>query len=169
MNNKEIKKTEKLIERFFNGDTSLADERRLYRTFSRRSLPPELEKYRPLFRGFGLMTADGGHKARLISVVKRAACASAVALVLILGVSAYLNYHEDRMLARVYGGSYVIENGRRIDDLSRIKTDIETALGDAERIEARVEQSSPVEQAEQDVLNSIDDPAERQRIMELLK
>lgn len=169
MNSKEIKNTERLIERFFNGDTSLAEERRLYRTFLRRSLPPELEKYRSVFRGFASMSAGNGHKARLMPVIRRAVCASAVALVLILGVSAYLNYNEDRMLARVYGGSYIIENGRRIDDLSRIKTDIEAVLLDAERIEARVAQSSPVEQAEQDVLNSIGDPAERQRIMKLLK
>ena len=72
------------------------------------------------------------------------------------------------MLARVYGGSYVIENGHRIDDLSMIKTDIETALGEARHIEEHIEKRSPIEQAEQDLLNSIDDPDERKRISEML-
>lgn len=168
MNSNEIRKTEKLIERFFNGDTTLAEERRLYRLFGRGPLPPELEKYRPVFAGFGSLPPDGGHRARLMPAFRRAVCGTAAALVLIFGISAYLNYHEDRMLARVYGGSYVIENGHRIDDLSLIKNDIEEALGEARHIEQRIGKGSPVEQAELDVLNSIDDPAERKRVSEML-
>lgn len=168
MNNNEIKKTEKLLERFFDGDTTLAEERRLYGMFRRKALPTELEKYRPLFAGFGSMQAGGEHRAHLMPVFRRALCGTAAALVLIFGMSAYLNYHEDRMLARVYGGSYVIENGHRIDDLSMIKTDIETALGEARHIEEHIEKRSPIEQAEQDLLNSIDDPDERKRISEML-
>lgn len=168
MNNNEIKKTEKLLERFFDGDTTLAEERRLYGMFRRKALPPELEKYRPLFAGFDSMQADNGHRARLMPVFRRAMCGTAVALALIFGMSAYLNYHEESMLARVYGGSYVIENGHRIDDLSMIKTDIETALGEARHIEEHIEKRSPIEQAEQDLLNSIDNPDERKRISEML-
>ena len=44
MNNREIKDTERLVRRFFDGETTLAEERRLYRLFSRKGLPQELEK-----------------------------------------------------------------------------------------------------------------------------
>ena len=63
---------------------------------------------------------------------------------------------------------YVIENGHRIDDLSEIKDDIEKALDDAGRIERRISSANVADNAEQEVLNSIDDPSERRRISEML-
>ena len=98
----------------------------------------------------------------------RVAAAAAVVLIVVSAVVAYAGYREDRHLARLYGGSYVIENGHRIDDLSEIKDDIEKALDDARRIERRISSANVADNAEQEVLNSIDDPSERRRISEML-
>lgn len=168
MNNREIRNTERLVRRFFDGETTLAEERRLYRLFSRKGLPPELGKYRPVFAAFGSMQADSGRRARLVPILRRAVCGVAVALLLIFGVSAYIDYREDKALARLYGGSYVIENGVRTDDLGRIRGDIEQALADAERVEKRIGQGSVIDRAEADVLGGIDDPELRRQVEDML-
>ena len=168
MNNREIRNTERLVRRFFDGETTLAEERRLYRLFSRKGLPQELEKYRPVFAAFGSMQADEGRRARLVPVFRRAVCGVAAAVLLLLGVWTYIDYREDKALARLYGGSYVIENGVRTDDLGRIRGDIEQALADAERVEKRVGQGSVADRAEADVLRSIDDPELRRQVEDML-
>lgn len=168
MRNHKLKETEKLIEKFFNGDTTLGEERRLYRLFEKRGLPPELERYRAVFGAFGSMQAETVSRATLMPVALRALKYAAAALILLIGTTTLHNYHEERTLARLYGGSYVIENGHRIDDLSLIYTDIKDALCTARDIENQATKADAVRQAELDVLNSIDDPKERARINEML-
>ena len=72
------------------------------------------------------------------------------------------------MLARLYGGSYVIENGKRIDDLSRIRSNIESTIEDAKRIEAQVNEAEVAKNAKKEVLEGIDDPEMRRQIEEML-
>ena len=168
MNSRKIRDIEKLVIRFFDGETTLAEERRLYRLFSRKGLPRELEKYRPVFAAFGSMQADEGRRARLVPVFRRAVCGVAAAVLLLLGVWTYIDYREDKALARLYEGSYVIENGVRTDDLSRIQDDIRQALADAERVEERVGQGSVADRAEADVLGSIDYPELRRQVEDML-
>ena len=71
-------------------------------------------------------------------------------------------------LERVYGGSYVIVNGERIDDLSKIMPQIERTLADAKAVERRIEENGVVERVENDMLNDISDPAEREMIRQLI-
>ena len=79
----------------------------------------------------------------------------------------YANFREDRALARLYGGSYVIENGRRIDDLSSIREDIEQTLDDARRIESRTHHDF-IDNAEQEVLDNITDPEMQKEVEQML-
>ena len=97
--------------------------------------------------------------------VENGVAAAAVALVLCLTL--YAGYHEDRALARLYGGSYVIVDGKRIDDLSVIRGDIEQTLNDARRIESHAE-AGFIDGAERDVLMSIDDPDVRREVEQML-
>lgn len=76
---------------------------------------------------------------------------------------------QDAQYVRRHEGSYVVVNGQRNDDLRQIRPQIEEALTQASGIERSVEQQTLVRQAEEEVLNSIDDPKERQRLQELLK
>lgn len=160
---------ERLIDRFFNGDTTLGEERRLYRFFAHPGVPPRFERYRGLFAGFASMPAVPARGGRpVVTVLWRAAAGISAAVLIFICVSVYMDVRERQLLARTYGGSYVIMDGRRIDDLSEIKDDIETALSAAEKIEDGMSGRNVVEKAEQDVLGSIDDPAERKRISEML-
>lgn len=168
MRTKDIERAERLIEKFFDGETTLAEEKWLYGLFGRRDLPEQLRRYRPMFAAFGSMPADRERKARIVAMFRRAVSATAVVLLLVAGMAFYSDYHEDRMLARVYGGSYVIENGRRIDDLSRIRENIESTLDEANRIEARLNGLETVRSAEQDVLDGIDDPEMRRQVEDML-
>lgn len=168
MRTKDIERAERLIEKFFDGETTLVEEKWLYRLFGRRDLPEQLRRYRPMFAAFGSMPADGERKARIVAMFRRAVSATAVVLLFVAGMALYSDYHEDRMLARVYGGSYVIENGRRIDDLSRIRENIESTLDEANRIEARLNGLETVRSAEQDVLDGIDDPEMRRQVEDML-
>ena len=63
MNSRKAKEAERLLQRFFDGETTLAEERRLYRLFSGKKLPAELEKYRPVMAAFGSMQAAEGRRA----------------------------------------------------------------------------------------------------------
>ena len=63
---------------------------------------------------------------------------------------------------------YIIENGRRTDDLRAIHDDIERTLADSRRIEKRAGQNV-IDRAEQDVLDNISDPDMRREVELMLK
>lgn len=191
--NDQYQEIQQLIDRFFDGDTSLGEEQRIYDFFRRhpQDLPEELEAYREMFLGFGAISLDDvmsvidedgaksvvgengvksvkGKPAKFRRIFLYAVSGMAATLLLCLGIFAAVHIHEDRMLARTYGGSYVIVNGERIDDLERIKPDIEHALGKAEAIENNLEENSVVKEAEQNLLDNVGDPEEKARIQQLL-
>ena len=167
MNRKKIKEMERLAGRFFDGDTTVAEETRLYRLFRRKRLPAELERLRPVFAAFASMGREEPRRTPIMRTLRRAAVGTAAALALALCLALYSDYREDRALARLYGGSYVIENGRRIDDLGAIRGDIEQALDDARLIESR-SRHSVVSNAEQEVLDNSDDPEMQKEVERML-
>ena len=72
-------------------------------------------------------------------------------------------------MAQLYGGSYMIVDGKRYDNLREIKDDIQQTLAEARQIEREADGQAVIEEAEQEVLESISDPAERQKLKEILK
>lgn len=171
----DTKAIQRLMERFFNGDTTLEEERLLYRFFQSDGVPAELECYREMFADFGSLPVESGASVERKTAKKSrkrqlwlSVSGVAAALLLAFGLSIYHDVREDKMLAARYEGSYVIENGHRTDDLSDIRADIETALSHAESIERHDMIGSTVELAQQNVLSTIDDPAERERINAIL-
>ena len=166
-----------LVDRFFLGDTSLDEEQALYAYFAQDYIDPRLASYAQMFRdlaaaGLAATPAEAGRQPqcrRRTLTWRRIAAAAAVAIAVAGGATAVLHsYHEDAMLARCYEGSYVIEDGKRIDNLHRIRQQIEQTLRAADAIERKVQSDGVVEEATRDVLNNIDDPAERQRLARLL-
>lgn len=172
---------QKLIDRFFLGDTSLAEEQALYAYFAQTHIDSQLTRYAPMFRDLAAASLGAtptiakrqhGRKMGMLTGRRIAAMAAMAAVILVvasMATAALHSYHENAMLARCYEGSYVIENGKRIDDLHRIHKQIETTLRAADAIEREVQSDGVVEQATHDVLNNIDDPAERQRLTRLLE
>ncbi len=94
----------------------------------------------------------------------------AASLLVCVTVYSFLHrQHEQQQFAAIYEGSYVIQNGKRIDDLSLIKTDIEHAIGQAESIETHVqEQNSAIDAAEEDILKHAS-PEQRAQLEEMMK
>ena len=175
MNTRKTKEIEKLVERFFDGETTLEEEARLYRLFRSKRLPESLEQDisventydTPLMEAFSSMRIEEPYRTASVRPLWRLLAGAVAVLALVAGLSFYSDYCEDRSLARIYGGSYVIQNGRRIDDLSAIRDDIEKTLADSRYIEERAE-FSVVDHAEQDVLNNISDPDIRHEVEQML-
>lgn len=171
-----------LIDRFFDGDTTLEEEQRLYAFFrDKKDLPEELETYRDMFVGLDAIAFDDTWKAKGLTAIvvsmpvmarKRKfiywASGIAAAILLCIGITLAFDVQKDNSLENIYAGSYVIVGGQRIDDLSRIKPDIEKALSHASEIEGHIHESSVVERAEQSILDNVEDPAEKARIEQLL-
>lgn len=181
MNNRdERERIQTLIDRFFDGTTTLDEERRLYAFFASDSVPPEMEEMREMFLDFaaiGIPAAEGAgtvpstprRKSSLTVMWWAAACVVAVVLT-VFGISVADDIHERRQLASLYGGSYMIVNGKRIDDLSKINTQIEKALTAAEQITRLADNGAVmVKSVERDLLDNISDPLERERIRKLIQ
>lgn len=164
-----------LIDRFFDGETSVEEEKSIYAFYSSHpELPEELESYRDMFAGFSAISFDTDSfdanvptksiRRRFLYVLS----GLAAAILLCVGIFVAVDMHQDHVLAKNYEGSYMIVNGERIDDLSLIKPEIEKALTQAEHIERHVDEHSVIKSAEKSVLDNIGDPKEKERIQQLL-
>ena len=187
---KDIVEIRTLIERFFEGETTLEEEHWLYDYFKQtKDLPGELETYREMFLGFDAIALNDTASpvinkvenevpltAREISVSptppkyrslwKQVAGIAAMIAVIVGSVWAYRAY-ESMKLQSIYGGSYMIVDGKRIDNLREILPEIKRTLSLADAIET----TSPallIDKAEQDLLDNIQDAQERERIRQLL-
>lgn len=164
-----------LAERFFDGDTTVEEERTLYAFYSSHAaLPADMEQYRPLITDLGGMDfgeekpahpAQGFRHKLLVTL-------SGIAASLLVCITVYSllqNHHERQQFAATYEGSYVIQDGKRIDDLSLIKTDIEHAISQAESMETHMEeQNAAVDAAEEDILKHAS-PEQRAELEEMMK
>lgn len=168
MKTNKIENIKALIEKFFDGDTTAQEEEMLYSFFNSKRVPKELEKYRETLTAFGLISRKAATAHVRHTRMWRIVASAAAAVMLLFGVVAYLNFHEEQVLAANYGGSYVIVNGHRTDDLKAIKKDIKTALNDAKSIEHHAENNTTVDKAEQEVLDNIDDPQMKREVMQML-
>lgn len=78
-----------LVARFFDGETTLEEEEKLYAFFQRKDVPEDLKKYQDLFRGFAFISpkqADEKQSAKRMPLWVRvtsmaAACLLAVSLI----------------------------------------------------------------------------------------
>lgn len=187
---KDIVEIRQLIERFFEGDTTLAEEQWLYDFFKQtQDLPEELEAYRETFLDFDAI-ALGETSAIELSMAEPAVKLPMVEQpvssappkyrrwwILVAGIAAMVaivagavwtfQTYQGIQLENLYGGSYMIVDGQRIDNLREILPQIKSTLSLADAIET----ASPtllINQAEQDLLNNIQDAQERERIRALL-
>lgn len=164
----------KLIDRFTAAETTLTEEQTLYSYFRQTHIPAELEPYREMFCGYQALQLNSAEepvqacKARTLPLRLRIAVGIAASVLLIVGTFSLYRIHEEHQLANLYEGSYMIVNGKRIDNLSSIKKHIEQTLATADMIEKKVAEKNEVKKAERDVLESVDNPEEREKIMQIL-
>lgn len=150
-----------LIELFMEGETSLEQERTLYAYFAQRDIDPELEEYRQIFQGFASIcqTATGGADVPVSQPVRkrmrlplRIAICAAASVTLVFGILNFADNQEEMRLERLYGGSYMIVNGVRTDDLQKIQPEIERILAYAEQMERSMSISGNLRMIEESII-----------------
>lgn len=89
---------------------------------------------------------------------------------LIVAISSWgiFSAYSTHQALRLYEGSYMIVDGKRIDDIRQIRPEIERTLSIANSIEASCTTSNAILSAEEEALSGITDEAERNRIKQLL-
>lgn len=184
-----------LMERFFKGMTTLEEERKLYDFFRNESLPQDLAPYKDMFLDFSALTLTEQEAAplspgvppppqdmrgttahtvpvrprRIHSIYLKYGMKVAASLLLVLLIGWGINTRQERQLAALYEGSYMIVNGKRTDKLTRIRPEIERTLAEAERMEQELSADALIQAAEEDILNVIEDETERERIRQLIE
>lgn len=85
---------EQLLEKYFEGETTLAEEQQLKAYFSSGSVPEHLQEYQPMFAFFKQERAQGSAAAMFVQAPQknsmRYVYAAAAALVLCLGLGYWL-------------------------------------------------------------------------------
>ena len=164
-----------LVERFLDGETTLAEEKQLYDYFSQNeNVDESLLPYAEYFRDLAVLPSPQKEekprkRPRWTIRWTQWAVGAAAAVLISLGGMWLYTQQEEQHLAQLYGGSYMIVDGKRNDNLREIKDDIRQTLADAQQIERQADGQAVIEEAEQEVLESIGDPAGRQRLKKILK
>jgi hypothetical protein len=145
------KDMERLVQLFMEGMTSLEQECRLYAYFSGPDVAPALECYRDMFAGFAAIGQAEGKKRRVVSL-RRWCVWAAAACVLFAVFYVAADKYEEWHLESLYGGSYMIVNGERIDDLQAMKPEIERILAYTEKLEQRTSISNCLQSIEVNII-----------------
>ena len=195
MNAKTDNEIRMLMERFFEGRTTLEEEQELYGFFRKENLPQDLLPYKDMFLDFSALTLTGQEAAllspdklpsqpatkditarpapirqrRTRSIYLKYSMGIAATLLLAVLIGWGVNTRQERQLAALYEGSYMIVNGKRTDKLTRIHPEIERTLAKAEKIEQDLSAEALIQTAEEEILNGIEDEAERERIRQLME
>ncbi|WP_080905141.1 hypothetical protein [Parabacteroides sp. Marseille-P3160] len=122
MQSNDCQQIEKLLERFFEGETSNAEEQELYKFFARKNLPEYWKPYRPLFdyfeTGIACETTGMGKVKPVRKIFSAqyyliAGLVIAASLLLILVLNNRGEMKSDDF--NPYAGSYRVRNGVRTE------------------------------------------------------
>lgn len=119
-----------LIGRFLDGETSLAEEKRLYEYFSAGEVADGLECYAPMFGWYsslGPKPVDKKVKSAGFRIYRHW-CAAAAMLALIFTFGLFTRQYTYCHKYEAYKGSYIVRDGKKI-------TDLRVVGPEAERIE----------------------------------
>lgn len=177
------KKIRKLIQRFFDGETTLAEERLLYDFFASDNVPDELAEYKEMFAGYaaiwqaeevktevcGMADGNGSKAGYKTSVIKRLAISIFAAAAIMTGFIFINSRIEEQRFMEKYEGSYMIVNGQRIDNLSEIRNEIEQLMAQADEIERMADLQGNMKEIEETILSGIEDEGQRVMLKKLME
>ena len=189
------KHIEELIELFFEGATSLEEEKELYIFFSSDTVPQELTQYKQLFTyfeselkqelqaEFHYQETESIPKIKLRSrlpkrtrLLRRLVISSSAALLLIfISVVSYkIASKTNSDSFEPYEGSFIIRDGVRITDINKIRPELEEAMKQALYTEHRHEiEFLQMEYERQNkyinFINSFPEGPEREAVMKTLQ
>lgn len=184
MTDNELNSITRLIDRFFDGETSRQEEQTLYSFFRRKDLPENLMKYRDMFAWYEDIEASvpaatdagsgSGSAASLrqeenpvrLPHMRPAAwigIAASLLLLLTLGVVYRNTLSPMPKEYMAYQGSYIVRDGRKITDLRIVVPEIQRRERQIEaRINALNSDISEAEAASENALILDDDYIESQ-------
>ena len=113
------KEIQQMIERFLNGETTNAEEQMLYDYFAGEDVSPELMQYREMFRWYSAGMPEDKGKKRSLPLRRILALAASVLLLVGIGFGIH-RYQQQQAEYALYEGSYIIRNGVKITDISKI-------------------------------------------------
>jgi hypothetical protein len=160
MTTNEYKETDALLRRFFEGETTMAEEERLYLFFSRKDdLPEEWKPYRPVLEYFREgISRESAHTQRLsLPRRKRWTAWTAAAIALVLLAAAGHLYLRRETPFDPYEGSYIIQNGVRITDMELIRPELDAATQRIKEKQEEMEQLlASAEETEQEMERTLE-------------
>jgi hypothetical protein len=132
---KDYRRIEELIERFFEGHTSNEEEQELYIFFSGDNIPEQLLSYCPIFAYFETGIKNEACNLKIINRKKKqlswnkkiriwASVAASVLVLLSFGTYYFVQTKENKL----YEGSYIIRNGVKITDPKIVVPEIKKTL-----------------------------------------
>ena len=104
MNNKNDIRT--LTERFFLGETTLAEEQQLYQLYQREEIPQDLQPYRQMFLDMQAIAPDTVAEVRPLRSTHIRRWLVAASLALVIGFSIFFLFHHqqhEECVAYIYG------------------------------------------------------------------
>lgn len=172
----ETDRIKKLIDRYFEGRTTVGEEREIYAYFSSGKADGELNEYRDMFLDMASADMDfASNKVRkpkfainVSSVWRRVSVSVAAVVAVAFGTVFAINSIEEKKLANLYEGSYVITNGKRVDNLMEIKGTIGATLADAAKIEHNTANMQSIDDIENEVLQNVKDPQQKKLMEQML-
>lgn len=150
----------RLIDLFMEGETSLEQERTLYSYFATiENVPSELEEYKEMLQGFAAIDKSASKIEQPIArpaqkriSLRTIAIYAAASVALLAGFFVLVDKQEEARLESLYAGSYMIVDGKRIDDLQKIKPEIDRILAYAEQMEQSTSISSHLQSIEEYII-----------------
>lgn len=126
------------VDRFLDAGTTLEEERELYIYFSRPDLPPEAEKYRPMFSWYSSLPCAGSTSAGTDSRAQRPSrmrilplkawqWASVAAMIVVLFAIGFNMRSSADHAESYYSEGYILRDGQRITDIDMVLSEIERA------------------------------------------
>lgn len=147
-----------LLEDFFEGRTSVEEEEMLYGYFRSDNVSPLFINYVPLFRGLNdVNESKRGNKVHLLGKISwwSISVAAMLAIVVTLGrgLIAETNLMSDAFA--LYDGSYVIEGGKKITDLSLIMQKLHRAEASSESMMSVSQMNVPTNGLDEEMQRTI--------------
>ena len=173
----------KLLDRFFEAQTTLAEERQLYSYFRSDNVAAEHLPLRDLFLDMAACNPESslpGHDAqpvrsnmKEVSLPGRrriwsAAAAIIVATLVIAGISIETQAREMARFRAQFEGSYVINNGQRNDNLEEIRQQVKQEVRYTDSINLSIEERETAQEIVTELLDDFSGTEDLQAIEDAL-
>lgn len=118
----------KLTQDFLAGQTTLEQERTLYRYYSGSGIADDLEPYREMFRWYHDLEKDSkpGEEQPRWGRRRFIVVAASLAVLAVIGATLLLR-PAPSSYEQIYAGSYIIRDGKKITDINQILPELQRA------------------------------------------